>query len=143
MIPHHQAPTGKNECARRYRQIDREGDAGAVPPRSYAYDRRRFGRIRVLTMANSKTVTKYRFLQSLFCGGSALLGWLINYRTRNRSAYGVGAIGVSYQSNLRIFLDFGNRHISEISPADTACVMNVITSFRQVAGVVNVWSKPS
>ncbi len=59
-----------------------------------AMNRRRLGRIRVLTMANSETVTKYRFLQSLSCGGSALLGSLINYRTRNCSAYGVGAIGV-------------------------------------------------
>src|SRR5258708_5892194 len=104
MIPHHQAPTGKNECARSYSQIDRGGDAGAVPPRSHSYDRRRFGRIRVLTMANSKTVTKYRFLQSLFCGGGALLGSLINHRTRNRSAYGVGAIGVWYLVSV-IFTD--------------------------------------
>ena len=46
-------------------QPDRSGgDPGAVPPRSYGYDRRRFGRIRVLTIADSKPVTKYRFLQS-------------------------------------------------------------------------------
>jgi len=50
-----------NECARRYSQIDRGGVAGAVPPHSYGYDRRRFGRVRVLTMTNSKTAAKYRF----------------------------------------------------------------------------------
>ena len=92
-----------------------------APMGSYGYDRRRFGRIRVLTIANSKPVTKYRFLHSPLLGGSALLGLLINYRTRNRSVYWVGASAscISYQSYFRISLDFGNRHISEIQQADT------------------------
>src|SRR5438309_3280135 len=45
----------------------------AVPPRSYGYDRRRFGRIRVLTIADSKPVTKYRFLQSPLLGPEGAL----------------------------------------------------------------------
>jgi len=47
-IPHQQVP---REWARSYSRIARGGDPGAVPPRSYGYDGRHFGRIRVLATA--------------------------------------------------------------------------------------------
>jgi hypothetical protein len=77
-IPHHQFPTGENECARATARSIGEERLGLFLHTPMAV----IGAV----LVNSKTVTEYGFL----------LGSLINYRTRNRSADGVGAIGVWY-----------------------------------------------
>jgi hypothetical protein len=133
-IPHHQVPTGKNECGRSYSRIDREEILGLFLHAPTAMIGGVLVGFRVLTIANSfKPVTKYRFLQSPFLGPEGALEVadklpfrLLGRRNRclvSRISHIFESLWISAIANLR---------------DPTGGYVNVITSFRQVAGVVKV-----
>ena len=116
-IPHHQVPTGKNECGRSYSRIDREEILGLflhAPTAMIGGVLVGFVSLRLLTPSPLPNIG---FYNPLFWGRRALLRLPINYR----SAYWVGAIGVLYLVSV-IFSNlsgFRQSPISEIQQADT------------------------
>jgi hypothetical protein len=106
-IPHHLVPAGKN----------REEILGLFLHAPMAMMGGVLVGFVLLLLLTPGPLPNIGFYNPLFRSARALLGSLINYRTRNRSANWVGAIGGLYLVSVtffRIFLDFGNRHISEI-----------------------------